>query len=163
PKDPDRESRRSADGVGLAVGGHPAPADGRAVRDGTARSEGTNRSQPRGPRRAHPLQQIRLAPVSQRCSAASPFGGRGARPARRPPGAAVGPLALPGGAEPAPLLALWEAADRPPAVDAPAPHEGPGRWLLRLRRPPLTALALIVTVATVSMTLVTAHRSGAPG
>ncbi|MGW2934543.1 DUF2690 domain-containing protein [Streptomyces sp. NPDC001156] len=83
--------------------------------------------------------------------------------AQRPPRSAVEALALLAGADPAPLLALWETADRPPAVDAPARHEGPGRWLLSLRRPPLTALALIVTVATVSMTLVTAHRSGAPG
>lgn len=82
--------------------------------------------------------------------------------AQRPPRSAVEALAVLAGADPAPVLALWGTADRPPPEDA-APGGGPARRTLRLRRLPLSALALLVTVAAVAVALVTDDRSAAPG
>jgi transcriptional regulator with XRE-family HTH domain len=82
--------------------------------------------------------------------------------AQRPPRSAVEALAALAGVDPAPVLALWETADRPPPPDAP-PADRPVAWTVRLRRLPLSALALFVTVAAVAVALVTADRSGTPG
>ncbi|MGW0168286.1 DUF2690 domain-containing protein [Streptomyces sp. NPDC003343] len=82
---------------------------------------------------------------------------------QRPPRSAVEALARLAGVDPTPVLGLWEASDAPPAVDAPL-RTGPApSRRVRLRRLPLSALALIVTIAAVAVTLVTSHRSGAPG
>ncbi|MEU6367529.1 DUF2690 domain-containing protein [Streptomyces sp. NPDC046931] len=80
--------------------------------------------------------------------------------AQRPPRSAVEALASLAGVDPASVLALWEAAERPHGPDEPS-HDGPPRSVRR-RRLPLPALALVVAVAAVALTLVAAHRSGAP-
>ncbi|WP_079102886.1 XRE family transcriptional regulator [Streptomyces sp. TP-A0356] len=80
---------------------------------------------------------------------------------QRPPRSAVEALAGLAGADPAPVVALWEAADRPPVAEAP-PGDDPVARPARTRRLSLSALALVVTVAAVTVTLVTADRSGAP-
>jgi transcriptional regulator with XRE-family HTH domain len=81
--------------------------------------------------------------------------------AQRPPRSAVEALAALAGADPAPVLALWEAADRPRAADAPS-YDVPGVSRVRSLRLSLSALAVIVAVAAVAVTLVAAGRSGAP-
>ncbi|MER6123189.1 DUF2690 domain-containing protein [Streptomyces sp. NPDC001795] len=81
---------------------------------------------------------------------------------QRPPRSAVEALARLAGADPASVLALWEAAERAPAADA-QPRETPTARLVRSRRGPLSALALIVTVAGAAATLVVTDRSGVPG
>ncbi|MGW1161526.1 DUF2690 domain-containing protein [Streptomyces sp. NPDC002513] len=81
--------------------------------------------------------------------------------AQRPPRSAVEALAGLACADPAPVLALWEAADRPQGPDEPS-CDVAARRPARLRRRPLPALALVVVVAAVALTLVVAHRTGAP-
>ncbi|GAA3830423.1 helix-turn-helix domain-containing protein [Streptomyces chiangmaiensis] len=83
--------------------------------------------------------------------------------AQRPPRSAVEALARLAGVDPAPVLTLWEASDGPPAVDASTYAGAAPSRRVRLRRLPLAALALIVTIAAVGVTLVTSHRSGVPG
>ncbi|MEU6097625.1 DUF2690 domain-containing protein [Streptomyces sp. NPDC047079] len=80
--------------------------------------------------------------------------------AQRPPRSAVEALARLAGVEPAPVLALWEAADRPQGPYEPSSDVPPRP--VRTRRLPLSALALFVAAAAVALTLVAAHRSGAP-
>ena len=81
--------------------------------------------------------------------------------AQRPPRSAVEALALLAGVDAAPVLALWEASDRPQGPDQPSdqPSYDGSAPPVRSRRLPLPALALVVAVA---LTLVAAHRSGAP-
>ncbi|MFD1657574.1 DUF2690 domain-containing protein [Streptomyces caeni] len=81
---------------------------------------------------------------------------------QRPPRSAVEALAALAGADPAPLLALWEAAERAPAADGPSAAGATARPT-RSRRLPFPALALVVTVSAVVVTLVATHRSHAPG
>ncbi|MFC3574111.1 DUF2690 domain-containing protein [Streptomyces yaanensis] len=89
--------------------------------------------------------------------------------AQRPPGSAVEALARLAGADPAPVLALWESADRPPPEGVPSYGGDPSArpvwpaWPVRPRRLPLSALALIVVVAAVAVTLVAAGDSRTPG
>ncbi|OIJ94853.1 helix-turn-helix domain-containing protein [Streptomyces colonosanans] len=80
---------------------------------------------------------------------------------QRPPRSAVEALAGLVGVDPAPVLALREAADRPPVADAPA-YDGRAAWPVRPRRLSLSALTLIVLVASAAVTLIAAGRSGAP-
>ncbi|MGR6973919.1 DUF2690 domain-containing protein [Streptomyces cynarae] len=82
--------------------------------------------------------------------------------AGRPPRSAVEALAALAGADPAPALTLWEAADRRPPADTP-PHDDPPPRTARPRRLPLSAVALIVTVTAVAVALLASDRSGAPG
>lgn len=82
--------------------------------------------------------------------------------AQRPPRSAVEALAGLAGVEPGPVLDLWETAERPPAADPESYDDGRGARYRLLRRMPLSALALCVTVAAVAATLVATHRSGAP-
>ncbi|MFF4209169.1 DUF2690 domain-containing protein [Streptomyces sp. NPDC001796] len=82
--------------------------------------------------------------------------------AQRPPRSAVEALAALAGADSAPVLTLWEAADRPPPADTP-PHDGPPPRTARPRRLPLSAVALIVAVTAVAVALLASDRSGAPG
>ncbi|MGW3493859.1 DUF2690 domain-containing protein [Streptomyces sp. NPDC001020] len=82
---------------------------------------------------------------------------------QRPPGSAVEALAGLAGVDPTPVLTLWEAAeaaDRPPAADTQS-YDGRAARTVR-SRVPLSALALIVLVVSVAVTLVAAGRSGAP-
>ncbi|MFJ5533477.1 DUF2690 domain-containing protein [Streptomyces sp. NPDC093261] len=81
--------------------------------------------------------------------------------AQRPPRSAVEALAGLAGVDPAPVLALWEAADRAPGPDGPSDAVPPARSVRR-RRLPRPALALAVAAAAVALTVVAAHRSGAP-
>ncbi|MEU4039813.1 helix-turn-helix domain-containing protein [Streptomyces collinus] len=78
--------------------------------------------------------------------------------AKRPPRPAVEALSRLAGVDPAPVLALWEAAEPPPA---PRPPNGPER----ARRPrwlPLSALALLASAAAVTAAVMVTGRSGAP-
>jgi len=81
---------------------------------------------------------------------------------QRPPRSAVEALTGLVGADPAPVLALWEAAGHPPVAGAPVYDDHEVRPA-RLRRLSLSALTLIVLAASVAITLVVAGRSGAPG
>ncbi|MFI1363584.1 XRE family transcriptional regulator [Streptomyces griseochromogenes] len=76
---------------------------------------------------------------------------------QRPPRPAVVALTRLAGADPAPVVALWEAADDPPA---PAPPEQRGRP--RSRWLPLSALALLGTAAAVAAAVTVAGRPGTP-
>ncbi|MGW4513223.1 DUF2690 domain-containing protein [Streptomyces sp. NPDC004393] len=81
--------------------------------------------------------------------------------AQRPPRSAVEALAGLAGVDPGTVLALWDAADRrqdpdEPSYDVLPPESVRPRWL------PRSALALVVAVTAVTLTLVAAHRSGAP-
>ncbi|MGW5232723.1 DUF2690 domain-containing protein [Streptomyces nodosus] len=83
--------------------------------------------------------------------------------AQRPPRSVVEALARLAGDDPAPILAQWEATDRPAVVDAPPCEDRPLARPAGIRALPLPVLALIVTVAAVALALVAAHRSAAPG
>ncbi|GHI01820.1 hypothetical protein AQI88_16780 [Streptomyces cellostaticus] len=75
---------------------------------------------------------------------------------QRPPRPAVEALSRLAGADPAPVLALWEAAGEPPAPSPPEQEGRPrSRWL------PLS-LALLATAAAVAAALTVAGRPGAP-
>lgn len=82
---------------------------------------------------------------------------------QRPPRSAVEALAALAGADPAPILRLWEAADRPSAPDEASYGVAAARGPLRSRRPSLPALAVITVVLAVAVTLGAAGRSSTPG
>ncbi|MFF7975945.1 DUF2690 domain-containing protein [Streptomyces sp. NPDC007905] len=82
---------------------------------------------------------------------------------KRPPRPAVEALSRLAGADPAAVLALWEAAEEPPAPSPPSRAGRTGakgrarpRWL------PLSALALFGTAAAVAAAVAVSGRPGAP-
>ncbi|MEU1405423.1 DUF2690 domain-containing protein [Streptomyces sp. NPDC005728] len=76
---------------------------------------------------------------------------------QRPPRPAVEALSRLAGADPAAVLALWEAAEEPSAPSPPQEeHRARSRWLA------LSALALLGTAGAVAATLTVAGRTGAP-
>ena len=76
---------------------------------------------------------------------------------KRPPWAAVEALSRLAGADPAAVLALWEAAEESPAPSPPPQESRPGRrWL------PLSALALLATTVAVAAAITESGRPGAP-
>ncbi|MFF4044883.1 XRE family transcriptional regulator [Streptomyces sp. NPDC001816] len=76
---------------------------------------------------------------------------------KRPPRGAVEALSRLAGADPEAVLALWEAAEEPPA---PSPPEQAGRS--RPRWLPLSALALLGTAAAVAAAVTVSGRQGSP-
>ncbi|MGW2638064.1 XRE family transcriptional regulator [Streptomyces sp. NPDC001348] len=79
---------------------------------------------------------------------------------KRPPRPAVESLTRLAGVDPAPVLALWQAADGPPA---PSPPVGTGRARPRWRRLPLPALVLLGVAAAVTAVLALWGRHGPAG
>ncbi|MFJ9821299.1 DUF2690 domain-containing protein [Streptomyces sp. NPDC101151] len=76
---------------------------------------------------------------------------------KRPPRSAVEALSRLAGADPAAVLALWEAAGERPAPHPPKEKERPrSRWL------PLSALALLGTAAAVATAVTVSGRQGTP-
>ncbi|MEU9993300.1 DUF2690 domain-containing protein [Streptomyces sp. NPDC048045] len=76
---------------------------------------------------------------------------------QRPPRPAVEALSRLAGTDPAPVLALWEAAEEPPAPAPPKQQERPRtRWL------PLSALALLGTAVAVAVAVSVTGRPGTP-
>ncbi|WP_333775725.1 helix-turn-helix domain-containing protein [Streptomyces sp. IBSBF 3136] len=78
--------------------------------------------------------------------------------AKRPPRPAAEALSRLAGVDPAPVLALWEAAEPPPAPSPPdgAERTSRPRWLS------LSALALLASAAAVGAAVTVSGRSGAP-
>lgn len=81
---------------------------------------------------------------------------------QRPPRSAVEALARLAGADPGPVLALWETAERASGEDTEAPGDVRTDRRSRLLRQPLPAFALLVTVAAVGVTVVATRGSDAP-
>ncbi|MEU5538322.1 DUF2690 domain-containing protein [Streptomyces sp. NPDC020362] len=76
---------------------------------------------------------------------------------QRPPRPAVEALSRLAGADPAPVLALWEAAEEAAAPVPPKQQARPrSRWL------PLSALAMLGTVAAMAAAVTVAGRPGTP-
>ena len=76
---------------------------------------------------------------------------------QRPPRQAVEALSRLAGADPAPVLDLWETAEAPPAPSPPTQRGRPRSWWL-----PLSALALLGTAAAVAAAVTVAGRPGTP-
>ncbi|MET8246567.1 DUF2690 domain-containing protein [Streptomyces sp. NPDC005202] len=83
--------------------------------------------------------------------------------AKHPPRSAVEALARLAGADPAPALALWDAADDTPSAPAPEETGRAPSSRARARRLPLPALTLLTAVAAVAAALATPSGSGPPG
>ncbi|MER5748410.1 DUF2690 domain-containing protein [Streptomyces sp. NPDC002088] len=79
---------------------------------------------------------------------------------KRPPRSAVEALIRLAGVDAGPVMALWEAADEPPAASPPAQT---GRTRPRWRRLPLSALALLALAAAVTADLAFSGRHGPAG
>ncbi|MFJ3235623.1 DUF2690 domain-containing protein [Streptomyces sp. NPDC086787] len=84
---------------------------------------------------------------------------------KRPPRSAVEALARLAGADPAPVLALWEATEEPPPAEPPAEPSAVNRRAAARRRRPgrLTVLSVLTAALATAVALAVTARHGSPG